>query len=781
MRPALLVLGAISGVIAFWFRLYFTSAPLPSVDLPAHIALAELFIQHWERGYIQFYDPSSYTGWPALTFDGFLPYFVTGLLSRCFQSFSEAQVRLAAHVLLVAGAALFPISFYYAAKPLIPERARPNQMTVDTGVALSSALFASWFLNHDLQWYGIGAAAPMNIGLYPQLFGWHFLLLFCGALFRAANGDVGVSWVGGMALALLGLTHLQSFVFALFMLLFGLLFLASARRKIFWMGVSGTLAAGVFLAPCFTLLGEYTAFDVHRPKGDLVQMFVRYPLHNLALAIQTAWREGTPIAVDPLQILAPILFVIAVAVPKVRAQLSFAYLGLFILCAAMVLGSNFVASSLPFGFHYYRFVGYLFILGTLVAAAVYASVLGCLVTRLTQQIAGLATAAMLLSVAVLPHVERGRLFGRLEPSYLSDERAILQDLAASGARGRVYVEHLTDYKRFAPLSVHYIASRAFLDAGFETLANTFLQRSLAYRIFVVSAHLLRAKTYNVPLLFAERATLEPADALQQFREFGVTHIVAGTKRFKEQLSELGVALKRTIGSYNLYEVQPAPFRQVEPVQKIAVGYFDRQGSLPFRFVEYYFQMRKELHDRYELVELHDEHPPAAISLIIVNSREARPAAGLPLIRLQYVRSVRLDHYSPEIPKNLELSAYRDAENYLDTVAQLSTSLSAVLPMLSARGVLSVQPTFEWSAGEQSFSLRNLEAGQLYRINYSYFPYFSSSEGKLFRGSGERIFFIPNARSAVVSYSRWAHPSAWWGAAMTLVGSFALLWLRKARS
>ena len=405
-----------------------------------------------------------------------------------------------------------------------------------------------------------------------------------------------------------------------------------------------------------------------------------------------------------MHVLVPLLLLTALAVPSVRTRPAFNGLAIFILLATLLLSSGFVASSLPFGFHYYRFLGYLFILSIVLVTAILSSLLVSVSSRPLRAVALTGVVLIGGSIALIPHPERARLYAKVDANYLADEKAILKQLAELNSRGRVYVEHITDYQRFAPLSVHFIASRAYLDTGFESLANTFLQRSLAYRIFVESARLLSAKTYSVPLLFSRKASLDDETKLVQLRSFGVTHIVAGTERFKERLENAGVPRVNSIGRYSIFALQPAPYVAAERVTKIVVGYVNESGTLPFRFLEYYFQGKQELYTRYALIELRKNQPiPKDVAVVVVNSVASPAPEGVPYLQLRYQQKHSIDHFRPTLPTNLELDSYRAVERYLSDVAGLAYSLSVVTKDRSPV-VLGDAPVVTWARGNQSVTL-----------------------------------------------------------------------------
>ena len=55
----------------------------------------------WLNGFISFYDPYTFTGWPAFQFYGFIPHLIAVILSYPLGLFTENPERLSVNLLVV--------------------------------------------------------------------------------------------------------------------------------------------------------------------------------------------------------------------------------------------------------------------------------------------------------------------------------------------------------------------------------------------------------------------------------------------------------------------------------------------------------------------------------------------------------------------------------------------------------------------------------------------------------------------------------------------------------
>ena len=443
------VLAVFGGFIVWWFRVYLTSEAVASVDLPSQIALTKQLKEQLLAGHISFYDPTTFTGWPAFQFYGFFPSLVAACGAFIFSSFSADPVILSTHVLLVLGAALLPLSFYFAALPLgrdlfgfdsdLPDH---YQLTL----ALTCSVWAFWFLNHDQQWYGIGAAAPMNIGLFSQLFGWHLFLLHLGVLLRyLQTGASRFSVCLSLSYGILLISHTLTFVFSSFIVLLTWFWFREHRLGIFAAHLIGIGLVAFWFIPFVSFMGEYTTYSIIRPKGDFLELFFRYPLYGLLRSIRT-WFDGEFKLLNPINIVNALLFITLFYHRKISKTGLLWVLFIFLLLALTVFSSGFIATSLPIGLHYYRFLGYCFILAVLIACVIPLVYLRQNNDRSTVIITAIALICFAVTIA-LPHQKRELILKHSSNSHLAVQNQVLDYFKALPEKGRVYVEHIKNQKK----------------------------------------------------------------------------------------------------------------------------------------------------------------------------------------------------------------------------------------------------------------------------------------------------------------------------------------------
>lgn len=754
------ILGLFSLLIVVWFRYYFTDEALAAVDLPAHIEVIDRYMQEWWRGHLTFYDPRWFSGWPALELYGFLSYLVGALLALPLKLISDEPARLSAHLLLVANAALLPWSMYYAAVPLGHELSdpRPTRMQGSSTLALFVGIFALWFLNHDRQWYGIGAAAIMHIGFYSQAFGWQLLLVYFGLLLRMAQGESHVRSLG-IVLSLLLVTHTLSAVWATYLGALALLWYVQQRRQIFAAHLWGYGLSAFWFLPFLALAPDYTSLDIQRPKGDMLEVFLRYPLANL---IQYLREELTKFPIfDPAYLLVLLLCLAVITHSRVRTSKIFLPFMLFLVGGVLIFSSDFVAFSLPIGLHYYRFKGYLFLFLVTMLAPV------GLVFRAQGRVAFGAVcvlyAATACGVGIFPHPERDKVRASVDPAFLRDEQKVLEYFRTQKEKGRVWFEYASDYNRFPFLSCHYLSSRLYKETGFESLSALFVQSSLAYSFPGAAISMLGGRAYIASQLIPGKSSLDDHGKLQLLLAFGTTHVVTSTDQLMQRLKPFS-AEDTVIGPYHVMRLIGPVAPAIAPVEKALVGYRDYTGTIPFKFLESYFSAKEDLYKNYELVELKpDQEIPPGINLLLTNGMDGttRPASdGLQTIQLHYLPLPYIDHYDVHYHGTPDVDAFNLFADYLDR--------SLRMPELAKPHVTQVAAQLFWSKDFQDLQLAGFTPRRWQRINYSYFPYWGTRDGTLLRGTGERMLLLPTGAQATLQYSRWNSSWSWIGALLTLV-------------
>ncbi|MCB0352970.1 MAG: hypothetical protein KDD64_05570 [Bdellovibrionales bacterium] len=782
LSPAKLLMLSFSLFLAWWYRDYFTSASVPSVDLPSFMSGVEKLRWQSLYGRLSFYDRSGFCGWAPFLLYGVIPSLFVSVVSYGAELFSGQSVRLATHCSLVFGVALFPWAFLYAMTPFgreIVGADRSQSRSMEFVRALSAIVFSFWFLNHDRQWYGIGAASPMNIGLFAQLFAWLFMLMYLGALLRIiAAGTCGKrdGKILALSLGLLIPTHMLSAVFCLFIGGLSLLWFREARVSLLKAHILGFGVSAFWFFPFIAFVGDIAPLDIHRPTGDILELFFRYPLWGMVQTLKTWFATGELSAFNPINVLLPLLTVILFshrAIPQAGLLKSFF---LFCLCAFVFFNSGFVATSLQVGFHYYRFMAYVFLLCTVLFASLPLVLFSNDHCRWKYLLFVTLSLGCFVSTVSLPHYEREMIRKKAHQDYLSEEDQVVDFFENREEKGRVYVEYFNDYKKYAQLSAHYIVSQLVRRTGFEALPNSHLQEAPAYRMIAASAQMLGANTYHVPLLYTDGAELSDKVLVQQLRDFGITHVIAGTKKFQERLEPFAKAVTKR-GKYWIVTLSDEALAKITPLgKKILLGYRDENGTAPFRMVQYYFFSRQGLYRHFDLVDLNNHGViPGQVRAILVNGRDDTHADKFE-IRMNYKPEYRLDHYSPHYPHNVEVDQYQAIERFLEEKFHLREQLKALKRIKSEQKDM-VRPQFEWQSGDQEISLKGLRPFGLYELNYTYFDLWRAKGATLYRGMGEKIFLSPSRDEVTLSFSRWYSPSAWLG---LLVSLFSVVILGRAR-
>ncbi|MCH9698930.1 MAG: hypothetical protein K0U68_12570, partial [Gammaproteobacteria bacterium] len=778
----IIALIACSGFIVWWFRVYLTSEPVASVDLPSLIALAGQLKTQLLHGHVSFYDATTFTGMPAFQFYGFFPSLLVVLLSFPCALLSADSITLSTHLLLIAGAAALPFSLYFSALPLANEIANAQGFLSRTQrwvLAIMCATWSFWFLNHDQHWYGIGAASPMNIGLFSQLFGWHFFLIHSGFLLRfIQHGGNRLIAFMAVAYALILVSHTMTFVFSTFIVLLSWVWFHDKRSGLLKAHILGIGLTAFWFFPFIAFMGEYTSYSIIRPKGDFLELFFRYPVYGLLRSFKT-WFSGEFKLLNPINIINVGLVLTLFCHRQISKSGLTWTLFVFLILALVVFSSGFIATSFPVGLHYYRFLAYCFLLLVLIVCVIplvfikeQSSLLSTLFT--------LIVVACFVITAALPHHKRELIEKNSSSRHVAVQHRIFDYFKSIHEKGRVYVEHIKEHNQFAPLSRHYLSAFLHDQSGFEGIVGSHLQESVSYRMIVASANMLGAKTYHSAFLFIQHATLSDQDNIDRLKAFGITHLIAGRNQFFQKIKRFAVTEPVTIGPYRIVEIQKPPTQLIAAVDKPVIGFVDLQGNIPFHLLEFYFYARTQLSNQYELVRIEDPSSiPLQINTLLVNVARNQGTEKLrsQQIEIHYSPRYLLDHYKPHYPHNVEVDAYHELENYLDNTVNLPEQVA----LIRGKARYSVKtnnmiPVFNWSEDKQTISLQQLMPGQLYRINYSHFPYWHSSDGTVLRGAGERIFFVADKDKATIDYSRWHFKSTYLGYLATILSIIYLVFL-----
>lgn len=793
-----LVLLAYSLFMLFWFRVYFSSLPIPAVDLPGHMAGIWGIRQNLSTlGYV-FYDISCFTGYAAFAFYAWVVHLFTAILSLPLTLFADDPVQLAAHLVLVAAMVTLPWPVGWALKPVLHQLFDGDANLIRQArvpVTAAACTMAFWFINHDNQWYGLGAAAVMNIGLFSQAWGWHCFIIFFGFLLRLLqHGRQKDARRLGAAYAMLFLVHSMTGIFAFYLAFMSFMWFRERRGLLVRSILIAFALMAFWVVPMVAYLSSYTGLDIHRPQGDFWEMTLRYPFFTYLRSVRT-WLsgQGTLIsAVEPTMVL--LMCVLAFSRFSHKASLLVAF-AVFEILALSLLTSGFIASSVPMGFHYYRFQAYmmLFVWVLLSAVPAYFFKWAVLPGRPAWLVPATQVATLglfllgFVTQALLPHNERERVSSLANKTYLASEYKVLDYFRSQPQKGRALFEYFSDYGKYPFLSCHWMTTRLLRETGFESVNGLFVQASLAYHFPMGAANGLKANSYNGPLMYPSVQDLDDDARIAQLKEFGVTHVVAGGDEFHSHVKPYAQGEPVVIGNYKISRIQEETVRAA-PLQKTLVAYADVRGSVPFKFMELYFFAKKKLTAGFELmdgVKPGKPLPPQVAYVLVNGERSKAQAAGEEMadavvaaggkrpeiVTVDHISVYLLKHFGTWYQHNPEIDDFTEVGKSLDAAKLLERFTTGAVDTSAAR------PEFSWEPGNQTFHLKGTKAGALYRVNYSHTPYFHTSGGRMWRLSGDRMLVLAEGDNVSVSFNRLSSRAMWVG---LLVSLLAVAWFIRDR-
>lgn len=723
----------------YWYRYLLTPNPLPSVDLPGHISLMEFYLQH-HLNPLGFYDPRYFGGYPALTFYGPLSTVLTALAASAF----GLTVQHSANYLMVVGFALMPFVVAYAAYPFYREQQKGDRSNkaAEVAFALWCGFISFWFLNHDSQWHGIGAAAVTNVGLYSQLFAWFPLLAIVGVVSRFAESRS--RWLAcalAVLMTMLFYTHALTFVFAAgYAVFFGIIFRST------W----------IFAAPFFSIIlslpysyyfisqvGEYAPFDIYDPRGDILSIIFRYPPIALWEGVKTALLNGWATWFSAFEILLyPLIATVILSNSVKDSKLLRAHL-FFIFVSALVTGSQFVSSGLGLSLHYYRFI-------SLILLVFLPTVIGVIFAAIPKDGRGkvVGTYLMVFFAGVcfitqikLPHYELERIKITAQSDYLDQANDVVARLSKLPPGARVMSEYFSDYGKFPFLSAHYIESE-IVKGGIENAGGLFVQSAPTNKL--ISAYLegLGGRAYHVSEQIVPANYQTPKRLLSELVQRGVTHILGFSEKLRSQLNSLGAIELFSVGPYFLFEV--GTVRKISQVSRPLLGYFDEKGDLPFRLVDQYFAEDPDRLGGFELVELASASDVERVQHVLLNSESNDVGQSQkPTTVINYRVMAPIRHYKPGRKSDRELVDYQRVKDFLKNIIVKAPEAAPEEQIDNDASSLTI------SEDGQQIQLKNLIPGQAYRLVYSYMPFWSGAE--IFRGGFNQMVVLAHKESEVLTY------------------------------
>ena len=780
----------------YWQRMYFSTAFIPGWDLPGQIAAVDRMMAQLPHLRFTFYDPGWFFGWGVDLFYAPLYHILTALLALALSPISIDPAQLATHIGLGLGCALLPYSMWYFVLPVAKSIKRAQDLTPLEGslLALSIGFFAFWFLNHDNQFYGIGWASVMEIGLYTQTLGWHLMLLHGGAVVRLIEtGERKYEIQAIILYALLFFTHSLTAVFELgFTILLAVWFQTFAIRLL-RVQILAIAIISFWLVPALVLNKAYTVLSTIKGMGDLLELIVRYPLPLVIRHIQSCL-HGHFVTIDSGTFIVTAAFLFYIPLKSIRRSQIAIVLFVAVLVAHYFSSSSFIAKCFQVTVHYYRFLGDEILYLVTLMALVPAAVVWLFRAKRSQEIA-FAILFIVLGCGVystirFPMVDRAKMvenFGR-PPEF---QVKVLDYLASLPAKGRVFFEIFEDESPYGFLTAHYLESRCFRDTGFESVNGLFIESANNYRLAVTSANYLGAHAWATSQIYGNDKDNSAKQVMRQLKEFGITHIVCGAEspllhKLQEQKCLIDTEFR---GPYAICQIAPLPSWKIMPADKskTLVGYVDAAGTLPYEYFQAYVYTHDALSSKIDLIDFTGRQIIPNIPIVVINTGDDKEALKLPdfadltsasttrLYRLNYAHHDVIDHYHPWYQENPDYDAY------IGVVAELTNGkfpekigrvLDSVQKPQSA--AVPTKPLFEWSKDYQTITLRNLKPGAIYKLDYTYLPFWHSDKAKVFKGSNEQMYVLPEATEVQLSYDQWTAPFYRVGVALSAVALLCLL-------
>lgn len=798
LTPVSVILVVWSFWLVYWFRAFLGTELQANTDLFGHIAMVERLGATWWDNPVFFYDRAWFTGWPAFQFYGFFAHLLALIVSIPLGYFVSDPARFSIYLLCIVQLSTLHWSVFYSARPFYDQVNRGSKSSERSEFLFSLVVCALtfWFLNKDGASIGVGASAILGAGLYSQLLGWHLLLIYVGMLFRLVSYNSSESrncrfhWRRfSILFAIMVCTHTLTTLYAMFIGFLSFLRFAECRRFIARVHLIGLGLSAFWLLPMMALNSDYGVNHTEPPASGFFYSIFRYPWIDLVRSLRQVLHGRVPI-LSALEIMLPFIFL---AFYSSRMLVEWRYLsnfGVFILLGLVIFSSPFAATALPLGIHYYRLDSFAILLLIPWLSAVSLSFLSAniensLRLRIGESLLLVSVFLIVFTTALLPGVELGFVNAVNREKVFADQRNVLNYFKNRGGEtGRVLFDYYIDAKLFMPATPHYMPSRLFQENGVETINGLFIQSSVAYQFPISSAVSLGLDYFAAPLPFAELEKVEAADAIRRLLSFGVTHIVSTDGSHIESIRPFIDGEVVRFGPYVILPLKTTTFSPISTIVSPIVGYLDRSGSLPFRSIEYFFFESAELWVKFEIIELSNEDDlPSEVSLLLFNGNTseaeeiARKNPNLEVVAINFARPEIIDHYKIRYNFHRGNEDYADAKPYLQNI--LKTTLKPALDrVLSRESIVASreQVRLRWSVSGQQFDLDGLEPGKMVRIDYSYFPFWGSSSGSLYRGGSERMIFLPKERSAHFFYSRWRVRSTSLGAGVSLLCLVLLFFL-----
>lgn len=776
--------------LIYWFRFLISFEVLNSVDLNSHIQHISLYKELWYKSLYSYYIADSFTGWSALHFYGFFPYLITVVISYVFDLFTSDSVRLSTHIIILLGLSGLIFSINYASRPLIDTYIKkiPNEykLIVKLISAFTLCTFCFWFLNKSNSYFGEGAGAITTFGLYTQLFGWHLLLIYLGLLLRFVyyhNNDHYYKYLS-IVLSISIITHTVTATLLIIITLFYLL-ISDKRYLLFKSIVFGLLLCSFWFIPFISHLGEYSRYNP-QTSNEFLNILLYYPIYSTLLSVISTLK-GNVVILDFTNILILLLICIAFIHRKLHRDRIFVTLVIFILFFVLITNGNFPLNNFLLGLHYYRYYGLIFLIFTILFSTIFLSLISEIISKYNKNIKSyiflsITCFLLLLSFVTTLYFPNTWHKRNNNNNNYSVQNRVVSTIKNIQSDSRIYVEYMKNYTQIKPkISHHYLSSVFFNDKETESASGLFIEQNNSSNYISTSLQYLDAEIYKTPIFKdLSRFSIDKDTAIDQLKNFGINFLVSGTDKFYNSIKSYSLIEPIKIGNYRIVQINKEHHRNVEITKKIPIGYLDLKNNLKFNHIDYYFYLNKYLTNNYELIKIDSlDKVPSQISTLIINYLPEDIDKFVTKNNLENKKIIFLNfenllliinHYTPYYPDNIDMDTYKLIRKYfnenINLERQLKTIHTNIKPQSNENN--DIKSKVIWSDNKQIFKLTNLVPRKIYRINYGYFPYWHTNDGKLYRGSADRMFFIPNNTEAVFKFTKMKSISTWIGILLSLI-------------
>jgi hypothetical protein len=795
VAPALILAGMVA-FLCYWMKVYFTDRYVPGWDLPGHVATVLRMMPQVSHLRFSFYDPGFFLGYGADLFYAPLFHFLSAVVADLFIPVSKNPAQLACYLGLVLGCSFLPLSMWYFLLPLAKEMKHGRRLLASEAIVLSLGVSASsfWFLNHDNHFFGIGYGAVMGIGLYTQCAGWHLLFLHSGLIARLVlTGKRKYEILATVAFVLLFLTHSLTALFSLGLAVLLVAWYQQYAFRVLRLHAIAISITAFWTFPAIMLNKTYGVLSEIKGSGDIFELIFRYPLFLLWRHLDGCLHGHFKIIdLNPVTFAACTLAYIPLKSIRRTPICVVYFVSLFI--AIFFVTSPFLSRSIQGTIHFYRFMGDIFLfIACLLALVPYGVVLPESGAK-TRTVHRIATAFFVLlfvgciaSTVHFPFEERKKTIDHAgRPPEGQD--AVINYFKQFDQKGRVFFEIFEREDTYDFLAAHYLESHLFEETGFESVNGLFLESANFYRLPVTAANNLGSHTWATSQIFGSDSDNSPERALQQLRDYGVTHLVCGgDDALYKHLKDKVIAPIVYRGPYAICQIAKLPTQRVNKIQakKLLIGYTDNVGNMPFIYFQAYFYTDPTLYSNFEVVNVTNKKIPPGVALIVENDAPGHDVSKLPpfenmadalkakILSVAFTRYDVIDHWNVWYQDNPEYDTYRKIVDYLHDQNVIGKLMALKKELVNAGAGPAVagtnNPSLTWSNDFQTFTLADCKPGQWLKVNYCYLPFWASKDAQVLEGTYGQIFVFPTASQVRADYSQWNWPCYWIGILISFFG------------